>query len=196
MTRPFRTDPPQRVPEGVCPVPEKQEPSVTRQFQDSFRNDTQPGREAPSTDLLRALQRYLGEHGASLLAALRFVAGAPGEGAGRRLIEAARTASGWSRALARRVARLRGLLELEHLGDPMSPFPAPAPINPGHPAVHACCRHAEALARLIEEPAPAQEPVLPPRRPMRTPPPRPVSVQRPMRHREAGVSAAAPPQES
>ena len=166
---------------------------MTRQFQASLRNDTQSGREAPSSDMLHALQRYLGENGPSLLAALRFVAGAPGECAGRRLIEAARSASGWSRDLVRRVERLRGLLELEHLDDPMSPFPAPAPINPEHPAVHACCRHAEALAQIIEEPAPARDPVLPPRRPMRTPPPRPASGRRP---RAPGICAAAPAQES
>jgi hypothetical protein len=125
------------------------------------------------SELLAACQTHLGAHGPALSAAAGYTAGEAGARQARRLCADIAAARRWHAAFARRLRTLRGLLHLEHLDDPNSPYTVPvAVLDPDPARVAACCWHVERLDALIDLSAAisarvARLPRRPARRPLR-----------------------------
>jgi hypothetical protein len=100
--------------------------------------------------LLAASQNHLRAHSRGLIAAAGFTAGAAGARLAQQLCADIAAARRWHAAFARRLRRLQGLLHLDHLADPHSPYPVPVAVFDPDPArVAECCWHVEQLEALI-----------------------------------------------
>ncbi|WP_209426824.1 hypothetical protein [Pararhodobacter sp. SW119] len=101
-------------------------------------------------ELLDTCQNYLQAHKASLIEVAGFTAGDTGTRLAHQLCSDIAAADRWHAAFARRLCTLCGLLRLDHLDDPDSPYPVPTEVLDPDPArVTDCCWHVERLEALI-----------------------------------------------
>ena len=119
----------------------------------TLTSPTATGRRAHAAQLalLGAAQTLVAAHAAPLTEAARYTAGPRGADLARRLCADIAAVEHWQPAFARRLRLLRGLLALDHAGDPEAFYPVPDDLcDPDPERVLTCCLYVERLTDLIE----------------------------------------------